>query len=506
MKSIFPRPQVYYLEELLRSVRLGEIGLPKFQRGFVWDKANVLSLLDSIYNGYPIGSILLWSSSEKLQSERKIFDFSVEVPPTNYPTNYLLDGQQRLTTLSGAFFWNGSDIDSIWRIYFDLELEVFTYRNEGDSARFFPLNKVLATSDFIRHCRTFEGHPLIKRYENNADKLRESVKSYQIPVVQIDGAPLDQIGQVFERINSSGRSLTMVDLMAVTWRGEYNLGAAISEIANNIISLGYGELSQSQIMKCISAAAGFGIKKNDFSKLRELTLDEISAAVNIAHDSIRRAFDFLRRHVSLPDATYLPEAKQFICLSEFFRICERPNEGQLAKLVQWFWATSISRSLPISNAEVNGLDIENIRAFCSGKALILPVLEAQHIKEVLSDTFDLRTVGSVTTALVLIQKKPASSLSGVPIDVENTPSLSRTLFRNMLASDTSNRNLNASQIFHPLRTPSDLINFVSAAGVNLFLNDEIVKDIMEMKFSDALKLRSDLLCDFIMRDLLAYAD
>jgi len=49
-----PKPDILRIEELVRKVKSGDIKLPKFQRPFVWNKKDVLKLLDSIYNGYPI--------------------------------------------------------------------------------------------------------------------------------------------------------------------------------------------------------------------------------------------------------------------------------------------------------------------------------------------------------------------------------------------------------------------------------------------------------------------
>ena len=68
------KPTDFRVEELVIKVKDGDIKLPKFQRPFVWTRLDVLKIFDSIYSGYPIGSILLWYSSEKLASEDRNFD------------------------------------------------------------------------------------------------------------------------------------------------------------------------------------------------------------------------------------------------------------------------------------------------------------------------------------------------------------------------------------------------------------------------------------------------
>lgn len=63
-----PQPSVDRIDELARRILKGDILLPKFQSGLVWDKEQILTLLDSVARGYPIGSILLWQSRQELRS------------------------------------------------------------------------------------------------------------------------------------------------------------------------------------------------------------------------------------------------------------------------------------------------------------------------------------------------------------------------------------------------------------------------------------------------------
>ena len=55
-----PAPEVQHLPTLLRRVQAGEIRVPAFQRDYVWTEKQIIELLESIYNGYPIGSLLFW--------------------------------------------------------------------------------------------------------------------------------------------------------------------------------------------------------------------------------------------------------------------------------------------------------------------------------------------------------------------------------------------------------------------------------------------------------------
>src|SRR5436309_261164 len=120
-----PKPETLRIEELVDRVKQGDIRIPKFQRPFVWQRRAVIELFDSVYRQYPIGSILLWLTHEKLASERRIGDLSIAERPMIYPTNYLLDGQQRLSSLCGALYWDEKDPKSLWNVAFDLDKAEF---------------------------------------------------------------------------------------------------------------------------------------------------------------------------------------------------------------------------------------------------------------------------------------------------------------------------------------------------------------------------------------------
>ena len=185
MKHLDPKPEILRIEELVIKVKQGDIKLPKFQRPFVWKKDDILKLLDSVYNGYPIGSILLWLTTQKLASENKIGDLNINNRPEEYPTNYLLDGQQRLSTLCGALFWDGKNKTSLWNISFDVDLETFIFPQSEEKINYFPLNKLINTTDFINHCKAFEASENKVTYTKNAEKLLKSIKDYKIAAVTI---------------------------------------------------------------------------------------------------------------------------------------------------------------------------------------------------------------------------------------------------------------------------------------------------------------------------------
>lgn len=123
------QPTAANIDKIVDRITDGDIKIPAFQRGFVWDQDQVIKLVDSLYRNYPIGSVLLWNSMERLKSTRNVAGFEIPDRQASYPVNYVLDGQQRLSTIYAVFCKNRSPVSgnnqysidqSMFEISFDL--------------------------------------------------------------------------------------------------------------------------------------------------------------------------------------------------------------------------------------------------------------------------------------------------------------------------------------------------------------------------------------------------
>lgn len=84
---------------LVSSIETGEIKIPQFQRKFVWSVKDSAELIDSIIKGYPIGILIYWRTNERLRAIRNLGNINLPEPTDGEYINYVLDGQQRLTSL-----------------------------------------------------------------------------------------------------------------------------------------------------------------------------------------------------------------------------------------------------------------------------------------------------------------------------------------------------------------------------------------------------------------------
>src|SRR6476661_8246969 len=86
--SVTPHPT----ETLLTWVKSGEIAIPEIQRPFVWDSSKVRDLMDSLYQGFPVGYVIAWKNPNIRLKDGSISEGK----------KILIDGQQRVTALTAA--------------------------------------------------------------------------------------------------------------------------------------------------------------------------------------------------------------------------------------------------------------------------------------------------------------------------------------------------------------------------------------------------------------------
>lgn len=492
-----PKPEVYRLEELAILVKSGDIKLPRFQRPFVWRRTDMLKLLDSIYKGYPIGSLLLWNSSQRLKSERDIAGLKVDEEATVYPTSYLLDGQQRLTTLCGALFWDGNNSNSIWDIHFDLEAEEFIYPKGSDSTSTFPLNHLLETHKFIKQCMKFAHHDRHHTYTERAEKLLRTIKDYKVAVVKIGDMSIEQVAPIFERINSTGRKLTIVDLMmAATWSNGFDLSSEIKNIQDSCNAKNFSSISEQAILRSIAASADLGVNKDDIQKLRTLNTDQLNLAVNDCGRAFEKAVEWLKAELFISDANYLPYGLFLTYLVEFFRKNQEPDEVKLNEIKAWFWYTSTTLHFGGASTGDISRDLANIRDFSTSLKPQLFKRGTIDIGNLIYDKFNLKNASSTAFCLILLSKTPTTTLAGKPLNSDALSEKNSKFFSKVAPKGIED--LNISIVIDPAKP----VNFEPEPKTDLsvhFLNEKCLNFINNQDGDSFIWERSGLIADVVSK-------
>jgi hypothetical protein len=180
-----PTPQVQYLSALFRGIQNGEIRIPAFQRQFVWTSAQVIALLESVYKGYPIGSLLFWRVEDRTLKIEQNNLSTFPSAPERYPILFILDGMQRLTTLYGVFHYREGMLQEL-NVAFDLRNEGFRQFNRRElTEAYISLSAVFSPKQLLEAQRSLgeleDGDVLIER----SIQLHAAFQEYLIPTVTI---------------------------------------------------------------------------------------------------------------------------------------------------------------------------------------------------------------------------------------------------------------------------------------------------------------------------------
>lgn len=413
-----PRPTVERIAELARRVLAGDVVLPRFQREFVWTRQQVLELLDSVARNYPIGSLLLWQSTQDLASERTIAGLDVGASRPGYPVNYLLDGQQRLSTICGALHWRpAGDPGSIWNLAYDLAEQQFLHLTDFDDPPLplVPLHLLSDPADYFERVAKLRDPVFLQR----AKLLFERFQGYMVAIVTLGDMPINDVGPVFERINRTGTRLDIVDLMrAATWTPDFDLRDSIDAVLAVLDGKAYGSVDAKVLLRCIAASAGFGFATEDIDQLRHLPKADLRDAVRLTEEAARRAVDFLTTQIKTPTAAALPSQSQFAVLTEIFRQINQPSSAQYAAIRRWFWRCVLGGYFRGWSRIQMAADRDAIREFAAGKTEEIDVTVSTSRGDVWWRTpFRASSALSKMHALMLAYADPLDLRTGQRIDV-----------------------------------------------------------------------------------------
>ena len=116
-----PEPKNLPYKTLLSDIEKGLIKIPQFQRDYVWSIERAANLIDSILKGYPIGTFITWKTKESLRVVKNLGNVTLPPVPEGDFAEYVLDGQQRLTSLfcalKGLTITRGSKTDDFSKIF-----------------------------------------------------------------------------------------------------------------------------------------------------------------------------------------------------------------------------------------------------------------------------------------------------------------------------------------------------------------------------------------------------
>ena len=358
------------VEELVSKIERGELRLPEMQRRYVWRSSRVRDLLDSLYRGYPSGAILIWETDEVVPQQ----SFAVEQQSNPYAkTQLLLDGQQRLTSLSAVIRGKPVQVNGRVRpieLLFNLEhpdalpfvtevddnkIDAPEYSDGGEEPideeadatedelqkRFDKMTFVVSTRkleqlpQWVKVSEVFAGahdnnyflkragvtsldDPRAELYTQRLNRLKEIRKYiYRMDVLERT-LSYDEVTEIFVRVNSLGAKLRSSDLalaqITAKWRGSLSVFQAFqADCTKDGFEIDLGL----HLKNLVAHATG----QSRFLTVSNLTLDELKSGWDDGCRGMEFAINFLRSNAGISSPALL--ASPFLLISLGFYGAQR---------------------------------------------------------------------------------------------------------------------------------------------------------------------------------------
>ena len=353
------------VEELVGMIQRGELRLPEMQRRYVWRSPRVRDLLDSLYRGYPSGAILLWETDEEVPLQ----EMAVSQAANPYPsTRLLLDGQQRLTSLSAVIRGEPvvvrgrrKPIELLFNLDHPEQLSVVTEVNENaddddddddddpvddddeaDSSedelqrRFNKMVFVVSTRklaqlpQWVKVSEVFKSDddaicleragveslkdPKFKQYSQRLARLR-AIRKYEYRMDILERKlTYDEVTEIFVRVNSLGAKLRGSDLalaqITASWRNSLKIFEAFQ---GKCAKLGF-ELDLGLYLKNLMA---FATDQSRFLTVGRVRVEKLQKSWKEACAGMEFALNFMKNNVEIDSPALLSSPFLLITLAYY---------------------------------------------------------------------------------------------------------------------------------------------------------------------------------------------
>lgn len=425
-------PQKVSFDDLLKGVDKSTIQIPPFQREFVWSPSDIRYLLDSIYRGYPIGSFIFWRTSRRLPHHRVIGGIELADSAPGTLVDYVLDGQQRITSLYAAV--RGAKIEGEkYVFFFNLKKGWFQYEkvkeevpaNNEPQARI-PLERLFSDSrvDYFHYITQFP-----EEYQDLLNDLYDRFRTYAFSVIYVQedeenneedqAESVKKIISIFSRINETGRKLSVVAKMVARCWGEgfdirekfdefYDKSDELEDIREETVLQAASVILNQRRCRTADILTGTDIPVLDreWSKI----IDAFTASLH-----------FLQNKIKIKTLAYLPFDTILVPLTYFHYRNHNPSNSQSEQLKTWFWKACISNRYGSTVESKIEEDCEEFDKILAGeKSEFLYQIDWETFKSrLIAQDYNLRNAFCKTVLSLYSYMDPKSFKDGREIDLKN---------------------------------------------------------------------------------------
>lgn len=405
-----PKAETRSVEDLIDEARKGRVRIPKFQRGLKWKPDDTRLLFDSIYRGYPIGTLLFWQTTAEAELVR-YGPVSIDAP-SRTDAWWVVDGQQRLTSLVRVLLGTPQDQYSLW---FDLDEEKFVRAStaKSDDRRYLPLTEVVDTERLHQWVGERE---LSTERRRAAFRLNKRVREYSIPAYIVETTDEEVLRRIFERTNASGQALSKADVFdALHGARGAREPADFKAVARSLRSLRFGDVDESILHRSLLAIHGL----DPVGSKVPASFPDAPAAYQRTASAIRSTIVFLAAHAGIPNVALLPYKPPLVALAAFFDRHPEPSPRSRELLARWIWRGAWS-GLHSGDAVSTRATLAGIGANedASVQALLATIPKKEPLMSPELPPYNFRHARTKLDILALLSLSPRHLRTGATLDVD----------------------------------------------------------------------------------------
>ena len=372
-----PKPDSKKYSDLISEIEKGIIKIPKFQRDFVWSIDKTAKLLDSILKGYPIGTFILWQTDERINDIKNVGNLPIPPTPDGNKVQYVLDGQQRITSLFAAY--RGAQITKIGEkkitdynhIYVNLDVDITENDEQVISPE--PIGEhSLSLSDVLNFMDRMTD--IQERFSNEHFKQIHSYSrafdTYDFSTVLLRKDDIESAIEVFTRINTGGQTLTLFEIISAKTYDEkqqFDMQTKWGAFIKELKDIKYESISSAVVLSLLSLVLS---RTKECKRKTILALDkqEIINTWNKVISSLKDSIDYFRTTYRIPVSHLLPYDSLLVPFAYFFyHKLDRPEAQQRKYLEEFFWRMALSFRYSSSAESRLAQDIKRIDKILAGE-------------------------------------------------------------------------------------------------------------------------------------------
>jgi len=426
-------PDTIAFDELLKGVDKSLIQVPPFQREFVWSPSEICFLLDSIYHGYPIGSFIFWKTARRLSHHRQIGGLTLGEPQAGMQVDYVIDGQQRITSLYAAVRGATIQGDKI-HFYFNLNGLKFQYSRTDDSVDNgqeitpqIPLEKLFMAGrvDYMHYIANFPDH-----LQDVLHILYDRFQTYKFSVIYVteedesvdtsQSESVKKIVDMFSRINETGKKLTVVaKMVARCWGYGFDIRQKLDEFYEHFPGL--EEIREETLLQSASVILNHRhCRTADI--LKSTDIGQLSSNWGEIIEAFTLALEFIKNKIKIKNLRYLPFDSVLVPLAYFHYHEHNPSRTQSDQLEKWFWKACLANRYGSSTPANIEEDCHNFDKILKSESVEFsyPIDWDSFKSRLIDQSYNLRNAFCKTILALYSYKTPKSFKDNRDIDLQTS--------------------------------------------------------------------------------------